>query len=240
MDPSLPAKTLPLFFPEVDPPRLNYTQAVSSRFLQLYSYIAHLYCHSRRVQDHVRAFRSQPLDYIKNYLIPKPRDVAILLPPRLNVGWIVDQDCMFEYAREHGTECLIEDHEGVHRNYYDACNEALTIMLEELNIPDDPRIEIVFACNGDYDLNPTDPNHCNFQFVLSVGSNYRGAILKEYGDKLRDFVAPGVEARWFLDSERWMWTRSRRGPQCKGTLYWSFFQFFNSDLRLLYVINFRS
>lgn len=166
MNSSFPAKALPLFFPEIDPPRLKYTQAVCSplsrRFLKSYSYIAHLcYCHSRRVQDEVRAFRSQPLDYIKNYLIPKPRDVAILLPPRMNMGWIVDQDLMFEYALEHGTECLIEDHEGVHRNYYDACNEALTILLEELNIPDDPRIEIVFACNGDYDLNPTDPDHCN-------------------------------------------------------------------------------
>lgn len=131
---------------------------------------------------------------------------------------------MFEYARDHGTECVIDDDdEGTHPNYFDACGEAVSIALEELNIPYDRRIEIVFACDGDYDPNPTDPDHENFKLALSIGTDYRGAIPKEHVEKLGEFVAPGVKVRWFLDMDRWQWTRARRRTQPDGTLYLHFF-----------------
>lgn len=167
------------------------------------------------IQDRVRAFRSQPLNSISDYLIPQPN--TILRPPLMHLGWLVDKDRMYDYALEHGVNAMFYGHDGNHRNYFDACNEALNFLLEDLGIPDDHRIEIVYVCKGDYGPNPADPEHENFHPALSIATNYEGAIPREHANKLQDFVAPGAKPRWFLNQDQWMWTKAPKRAKSTGT-----------------------
>ncbi|EIM80678.1 uncharacterized protein STEHIDRAFT_162456 [Stereum hirsutum FP-91666 SS1] len=177
-------KALPLFYPEIDPLRLRYTEA-----------------------DRIRLFRSQPLNRIGKYLIPKPADVAVLLPPLLHLGWIVDKEAMFEHALEQGVNCTISDDKGHRRNYYAACNEGLLCFLEDLDLSFDDRNDVVNVCDGDYELNSTEARK-NFQLAVTIGTNYDRLIPKEAAARIQDFVAPGVKPRWFLDQDKWVWTKA--------------------------------
>lgn len=168
---------------------------------------------------------------MEEYLIPKPFDVAILLPPLMHLAWIVDKERMFDYALEHGVNAIVSDHLGSRRNYYAACNEAMICLLEDLGIPSDDRIDVVFVCNGDYQPRPTDPNHQNFQLAVRIGTNYEGAVSDETVALLQDFIAPGVKPRWFLDSDEWQWVGAPRFDKLKGTS-WLFFRIFSLTFRL--------
>ncbi|EIM80676.1 uncharacterized protein STEHIDRAFT_115550 [Stereum hirsutum FP-91666 SS1] len=193
MESSSRKRKLPLFYPEIDPPHLKYTEA-----------------------DRIRAFRSQPLDFIKRYLIPKGPDEAVLLPPIMHLAWLVDQDRMYEYALAHGVNAMVYDHDGDHRNYFDACNEAVNFMLEDFGIPYDPRIEIVYVCKGDYNPDAIDPEYDNFHPALSIGTNYQGLIPEEQADKLKAFLAPGVQPRWYLDQDEWNWSKAPKRAKSNG------------------------
>lgn len=169
----------------------------------------------RARQDRVRAFQNQPLDDMKEYLLPRPPDQQNLVPPLLHYGWILDTERIYEYAERHGIHAKRRDENGEHRSYYRACLSAVTPMLEELGIPDDPRITIQSVSNGDYRLNPTD-GHVNFHIALTVGNNYKGLIPWEHIDKLGNLAAPNVQMKWYLDSERWQWMRRPRKERVRG------------------------
>lgn len=156
------------------------------------------------------------MNNIAKYLIPKPADVAILLPPLLHLGWIVDKDRMFDYAFKHGVNATVDDHLGSRRNYYDACNEAVICFLEDLDMPFDDRIDVVSVCDGDYEQNPNGADHKNFQLAVRIGTNYDGVIPRETAMQLQNFIAPGVKPRWFLDRDEWFWTKSPRLKKLQG------------------------
>ncbi|EIM82021.1 uncharacterized protein STEHIDRAFT_171620 [Stereum hirsutum FP-91666 SS1] len=176
----------PLFFPEINPPLLKYTDS-----------------------DRAQAFRSQPLEGIPEYLVPEPSEKRTFLPPLMHYGWILDKDRALRFVQSHGFDPIVSDERGITPNYYAACIEALTILLDEKTgvIPDDPRIKIVFLCDGQYFLNPVKQGKINFHLALSVGTNYEGAIPTKDIEKLGEVIAPGVEPMWFLDMEKWTWSR---------------------------------
>lgn len=222
-------RKLPLFYPEIDPPLLKYTEAVIGFSFSTFLRISLTTIMPRMIQDRIRAFRSQPLDFIKMYLIPKGPDTAVLLPPIMHLAWLVDQDRMYEYALEHGVNAMVYDHDGDHRNYFDACNEAVGFMLEDFNIPYDSRIEIVYVCKGDYDPDAIDPEYDNFHPALSIGTNYQGLIPREHADKVKEFIAPGVQPRWYLDQDQWSWSKAPKRAKKNGTS-WPISLYFLCDL----------
>lgn len=127
----------------------------------------------------------------------------------MHYGWILDKDRALRFVQSHGFDPIVSDERGITPNYYAACIEALTILLDEKTgvIPDDPRIKIVFLCDGQYFLNPVKQGKINFHLALSVGTNYEGAIPTKDIEKLGEVIAPGVEPMWFLDMEKWTWSR---------------------------------
>lgn len=86
-------------------------------------------------------------------------------------------------------------------------------MLEELEIPDDPRIAIMSVSDGDDRLNPCETGHINLHTALTVGYDSRGLIDWEHIEKLGELAA---QMKWFLDSERWQWTRRPRQREALG------------------------
>lgn len=130
---------------------------------------------------------------------------------------------MFEYALEQGVNCAISDDKGHRRDYYGACNEALGCFLEDHDVPFAARINIAYVCDGDYDPNATEIR-TNFQFAVTIGTNYDGAVPKESAAKIQDFFAPGIKPRWFLDTDKWRWTLGPELGNLRGTS-WLFPQY---------------
>ncbi|EIM80674.1 uncharacterized protein STEHIDRAFT_125704 [Stereum hirsutum FP-91666 SS1] len=79
--------------------------------------------------------------------------------------------------------------------------------MEDHDLPFDDRIDVVYVCDGNFDPDPTKIR-TNFQLAVTIGTNYHGAISKDFAAKIQDLVAPGVRPRWFLDRDEWTWTKS--------------------------------
>lgn len=128
----------------------------------------------------------------------------------MHLGWILDRDRALRFVQSHGINPTFSDDEnGILPNYAAACREALIILLDKKTgvIPRDSRIRIAFFCDGQYVPNPVELGRINFHLALSVGTNYAGTIPKEHVETLGEAVAPGVTPRWFLDMDKWFWTK---------------------------------
>lgn len=81
-------------------------------------------------------------------------------------------------------------------------------MCEEAGIEEDERITIELLSDGDFRLGPEAEGHINFHIALIVGTNYAGCISQEDADKLGQIAAPGIRLKWFLDYDKWKWTKN--------------------------------
>lgn len=137
----------------------------------------------------------------------KPRKQARHLPPLMHYGWIVDLDRMWDLAvkLKSGTfyHCIDGPRE---REYWGTLECLMRPLLEHLDLPYDKRVVARQFSNGDVD---PDDGKVLLTVGLSLGTNYAGRLSEERVKKIRDLVAPGVEPRWFLDVERWKWTKNK-------------------------------
>lgn len=123
----------------------------------------------------------------------------------MHLGWIIDDDEIYDYAARHDIAPTIHDGNEVRRNYYAAARDAITPMCEEAGIEDDDRIQVVLVSDGSFKLGPEDQRYTHFHMALTVGTNYTGCISQEDADKLGQIAAGGARLRWYLDYEKWKW-----------------------------------
>lgn len=230
----------PLFLPEAEPRRLKYEKTVRrfgscSILLGFHMYSTHFFS-----QDRTRSFRSQPLDYIPEYLIHEPSEKRTFLPPLMHLGWILDTDRALRFVHSYGIYPTVSDERGTTPNTYDACVEALIILLDEKTgiIPNDWRIKLVFLCDGQYVPNPVEQGKINFHLGLSVGTNYDRAIPMKHIEKLGDAVAPGVKPKWYLDMDKWTWTKvSTKSSKPSSSTSSSFFSWVASVVNVPHALH---
>lgn len=129
----------------------------------------------------------------------------------MHIGWLLDRDAVWKYAKSHGAEVFNYEEDGPVPSIFAAARKAIPSMAKDAGIPDDDRIDVVLLCDGECVANPGEPKYFNLHLVLTCGTNYSRTISRADAAQLeavvKNFIVPEAGLKWYLDPDRWQWTR---------------------------------